>query len=100
MKVRITSNLDEGWPKPKEYEIPHYVVETLCGDDYERGALEAARATADDAVACLGRLLDLLADRGVIGAADFEKIIHGFVDEDLTKTEFIYPKITAGREQH
>lgn len=38
--------------------IEQYVEHQLDGDDYDRGCMEAARATADNAVQCLGRLLN------------------------------------------
>lgn len=95
MKVRLTSQYKSG---TVEREIEDFVTSELDGDYYERGALEEARATADNAVKCIARLLDHLAETRVINSKEFQKILYG---KGLTTQyfEFIYPKITAGREQ-
>lgn len=66
--------------------IKMYVENELNGDDYDRGSLESARATADNATEALGRLLDVLATKELLTAKDIVDIVTGYSDdyEDMT----------------
>lgn len=52
------------------YDLATFVAGQLDGDDYERGAVESAQATADNVAQAFGRLVDLLAERGLLSATD------------------------------
>lgn len=58
--------------------IEQYVKRQLDGDDHDRGSLEAARKTADNAVECLGRLLNFLAENNKIKVEDLVRIVEGY----------------------
>ena len=60
---------------PLEYNLVVLVESEMSGDDYDTGALEAARATADNCSETLGHLLELLIERGIIGVNDIPRIL-------------------------
>lgn len=64
--------------------IAQFVGDRLNGDDYDRGQLESARKTADNATAALGRLVQLLTDRGLLNASDIAFIVYGHDDGSYT----------------
>jgi len=50
------------------------VAEALDGEDYDRGALEEAQATADNCAEAIGRLVEILHGRGILTLDDAGKI--------------------------
>ena len=93
MKVRFRKNYER---ENGVFEIEDLVESELDGDDYESGAVEAARATADKAVRCLARLLDHLAETRFINSKEFQQILYGkgLITQHF---EFIYPEVISGR---
>ena len=62
----------------REYaSIEQYAEAKLDGADYDGGIIEATAATAQNVSEALGRLLDFLADKGMITAADVGYIVEG-----------------------
>jgi hypothetical protein len=74
--MKITFN--DRYSTVSTYELVKYVTTGLNGDDYENGAVETAQATADKCSEAIGRLLELLAIRKVIGSSDIVYIVEGF----------------------
>ena len=77
-----------------EYEskneiLSEFIEEALNGDDYNRGALESARATADNVSKAFANLLTLLVENVTIG---IDKVL-GIIDVDgaliLDETELL-----------
>ena len=64
-----------------------YADKVLDGDDYERGSAESARKTADNAVAALGRLLDVLYMTKAISAHEAIYIINGRHSYEISEEE-------------
>lgn len=74
MKIR----LKEKYSEEKVIEsLELYAEKVFDGDDYERGSVESARKTADNAVVALGRLLDVLYMTKTISAHEAIYIING-----------------------
>jgi len=63
--------------KPRNTTLADHATRALDGDDYGRGQLEAAAATADNNSRAIGRLLTVLVEKGVIGLDDAETILGG-----------------------
>ena len=64
--------------EPSRYndeEIDDITERHLNGDDYERGELEATRATADNAVKTLGKLLNILAEKELLSIKEIKEIL-------------------------
>lgn len=62
----------------KNESLSEFIEEALNGDDYDRGALESARATADNVSKAFANLLTLLVENGTVG---IDKVL-GIVDAD------------------
>ena len=73
MKVKETS-----YPRDEYESIAEYAKSKLDGSHYDSGALEAAGQTADNCASAIGRLLDVLATRGVLHAKDVSEIVDGY----------------------
>lgn len=84
--MNITVKTHYGTEDPKKIE--DYVTRNLDGDDYGVGAVEAARATADNAAAVLGRLLAYLAANGKLSATDLAMIVTGMWEGVGLSAEF------------
>lgn len=68
----------------REYNsIEEYAEQRLDGSDYDVGQLEAAVTTARNNSGAIGRLLDLLADKGLVNAEDAGNIIEGYVSGSI-----------------
>lgn len=62
----------------KDDSISDIIQSKIDGADYGRGRLEAADATAGNAAACLGNLVQLLVEKGVVLESEIEeKILDG-----------------------
>lgn len=75
MKIRINGH--------EEKKIENYIVRCLDGDDYDRGAMEAARKTADNACEALGKLINILTDKGLLIATDIKDIAGDFMSINI-----------------
>lgn len=60
-----------------------YAVSQLDGDDYGRGALEAATATAENNSAAIGKLLEHLADKELIEMHQIAEIVGDYGADHL-----------------
>jgi hypothetical protein len=78
--MRVTLNR---YDKGATTDLADLIVQELRGDDYYRGELESARATADNATAALGKLVTLLVAKGVIALADVSEICYGLEDLEI-----------------
>lgn len=65
MKITITPIYAEE-PKYSFANFEELAEGALDGSDYETGRLEAAQQTANNSVAVIGRLIDLLVEKAVI----------------------------------
>ena len=59
----------------KKIDLIEYIITQLDGDDYDRGTLESARATADNAGRLLAKLIDTLAANGVLSNVDLSELL-------------------------
>ena len=66
----------------KYFNVEHMAREQLDGEDYDRGSVETAAATADNNSCAIGRLLDILLNGNRI-TLDEVRIILGY-GEDVT----------------
>lgn len=57
------------WRGEKTSTIADFVTSGLDGRDYD-GALERAGATADNTAEALGRLVEILAEKGIVSASE------------------------------
>lgn len=73
MKLKIND------PFHKEYSsLEEYAETCLNGDDYGKGALEAVADTSSNNSKAIGRLLDTLADKGILLPEEVVNIIEGW----------------------
>jgi hypothetical protein len=73
MKLKIND------PLHKEYaSLAEYVETCLNRDDYDKRALEAAADTASNNSKAIGKLLDTLADKGILFPEEVVNIIEGW----------------------
>jgi len=71
MKIKI-----ENYSQVREYDsLEDYAESKLDGDDYGKGTMEAAADTARNNSQAIGRLLDLMADRGLVSAEEAATIV-------------------------
>jgi len=56
-------------------DLVEYITTQLNGDDYDRGALESARGTADNVGAMLTKLIDILAAKRVLSNDDLSELL-------------------------
>jgi hypothetical protein len=62
---------------PRHTSLEDHAIRALDGDDYGRGLLEAAAATAANNSRAIGRLLTVLAEKEAIDLDDAETILGG-----------------------
>ena len=73
----------DDYGKVQEWQsLMEYAELKLDGDDYGKGRLEAAEDTARNNSKAIGRLLDLMADKGIVSANEVVIIIEGFISSD------------------
>jgi hypothetical protein len=77
-RVMVKYRRDEPCP------LASYASYELDGNDYDVGALEAAERTGVRTREAFGRLMQVLADKGILNAADISFILHDYVHHDLT----------------
>ena len=77
MKVKIKRIFDD----EKTVDLIAYVESQVNGDDYDRGALESAQATADNAGVLLGKLIDVLAAKKVLTDANLLNLFRDNVEK-------------------
>lgn len=70
MKVKIRISADN----KRIIDLIDHITNLLDGNDYDRGAVESARATADNAGLMLGKLIDILATKGVLTKDDLSEL--------------------------
>lgn len=70
MEIKIKSSFGEN----TKIDLVEYITNQLDGDDYDRGSLESARATADNAVDLLGKLIDVLAAKTTLTDDDLSEL--------------------------
>lgn len=58
-----------------ETEVEDYVVSELNGESYDRGQIEAIEKTGENTVEAFGRLIDVLATKGLLDAKEIMQII-------------------------
>ena len=68
------------WGKSQIESIPDLVSRSLNGDDYDRGALEASRATADATSRALGRLVEVLVGKKLLTVDELSQVAGIFED--------------------
>lgn len=87
-----------GFGTEKVMSLRYYVQRELDGSDYELGAVETADATATNAIKCIARLLDYMAEKHFITAKDLLWIVNSIEISDTKDVlEFIYPEVISGR---
>jgi len=74
MKIQITTY--KGF---EDKDVKDYIFHCLNGDDYNSGAVEAARKTADNVCEAFGKLIDLLSAKGLLTATDIKDIAGDFM---------------------
>jgi len=84
MKIKVPANY---YSKETTETIKEYTTHKLDGDDYGRGQLEAAEATTTNATDALGRLMETLAQKGLLSAPEITYIVEGKTSRDATFTE-------------
>jgi len=82
VKLRVSEYEEREYPS-----LENYAEDILAASDYGVGALEQALGTANNTAAALGRLLDLLADKGQISAEDTVFVVKGYVQKGVTFCE-------------
>ena len=71
MKIAISGMFAE----PQATEIEAFTISHLTADDYESGAVEMADKKAERVCAAFGRLLDILAEKGILSAPETARIV-------------------------
>jgi predicted ATP-dependent serine protease len=69
----LALEFEDGYEKHR-YTAEGYIQRKCDGSDYDRGAIETAQAAASNAGDVLGRLVQVLYDKGVISKDDVYKI--------------------------
>lgn len=83
MKIRV-----ESYGDTDRYDsILDYASYALNGDDYGKGAVEAVTCTAENSSEAIGRLLDVLAAKGLVTAEEVGTILEGFCNPDSIEFE-------------
>lgn len=78
---------------PSPYEnteslnIEYYAEYSLDGQSYDSGQVEAATATSRNNSRAIGRLLDLMASKGMFTAPEITRVIEGYENKEATFTE-------------
>jgi len=78
MKIRI-----ETYEGHEDIEVKDYIINCLNGDDYDRGAMEATRKTADNACEAIGKLINILTDKGLLNATEIKDIAGDFMSDSI-----------------
>lgn len=65
---------EQKYRDPKEEPLALFVERALDGSDYESGALETARNTAYKAIEAISRLVEILAEKGILNGEDVARI--------------------------
>ena len=77
----MEARIEEMFGDEKDVDLVEYITGTLDGDDYERGALEGARHTADNACVLLAKLIEVLAVKAILIDSDLLELLKHHVDE-------------------
>lgn len=81
MKIKIKRMFED----EQTVDLLSYVESQVDGDDYDRGALESARATANNAGLLLAKLIDVLAAKKVLTDDDLFSLFR----DDVERIELI-----------
>lgn len=71
MEIKVKQPL---YTEDQKIDLVQYIIEQLDGDDYDRGALESARATANNAGLLLGKLINVLVAKKILTENDLSKL--------------------------
>ena len=75
MRIKI-----ESYGEVCEYEsLKDYAELMLDGDDYGNGVIEATANTARNNSQAIGRLLDLMAEKGLVSAEEITTVVEGYM---------------------
>lgn len=70
----------ESYGEVRRYQsLEDYAESKLDGDDYGKGAMEAAADTARNNSQAIGRLLDLMAEKGLVSAEEAATVVEGYM---------------------
>ena len=70
----------ESYGEVREYKsLEDYAEFKLDGNDYGKGAMEAATDTARNNSQAIGRLLDLMAEKGLVSAQEAATVVEGYI---------------------
>lgn len=66
----------------KEQTVEEFIINSLDGADYERGALETAAHQATNTTEALARLVSLLTTQGLLTESQVAYIALGYIPEE------------------
>jgi hypothetical protein len=78
MKIRATST----WEEEGDETVAQYAERCLDGSDYESGQLEAIGRGNENNSRAIGRLLELLAIKGILTAPEVTGIVENYQNAD------------------
>jgi hypothetical protein len=78
MKIRATST----WEKEREETVAQYAERCLDGSDYESGQIEAIGRGNEKNSRAIGRLLELLATKGLLTAPEVTRVVESYENAD------------------
>jgi len=80
MKIKIKRIFGE----EETVDLEKHINDLLNGDDYGLGAVESARATADNASKLLGKLIGILTAKKILSDDDLYKLFGRLGENDLS----------------
>jgi hypothetical protein len=80
MKIQATCK----WEKERDETVAQYTERCLDGGDYGVGQLEAIGSGLEKTARALGRLLDLLATKGLLSAPEIVEVVENYHKSDAT----------------
>ena len=90
MKKLFKPRYKEIYPERPNVTAEELVTQFLDGSDYDRGAVETAKAQAENASECIARLVQVLFDNGLISKPDVVMVAKGYLtsedEADLAET--------------
>lgn len=79
--------LPSPYENTKSLNIESYAEHSLDGCSYDTGQLEAAAATSRNNSRAIGRLLDLMASKGLLTAPEITQVVEGYENREASFTE-------------
>lgn len=80
MKIKATPLYEE----ERDETVIHYAKRCLNRSDYHAGQMESMQANSDNITSAFGRLLELLASKGVLTAPEITGIVERWENEHAT----------------